>query len=144
MSDFEEKLEGILNNPQAMEQIMSLAKSLGGGSAPSRSPQQTAQPPQPQPPSQQPDQIQATAAPASGGLLDGLGQLDPRLLSTAARLISQYNNDDDGRTALLQALRPFVKEQRYAKLDKAIQIARLSRMIRMGLELFRSREDGNV
>lgn len=146
MSDFEEKLEGILNNPQAMEQIMSLAKSLGGGSASSSGSQQTVQPSQPQPQPQQPDQaqVQAPAAPASGGLLDGLGQLDPRLLSAAAKLMSQYNSGDDSRTALLQALRPFVKEQRYAKLDKAIQIARLSRMIRMSLELFRSREDGNV
>lgn len=137
MSDFEEKLQGILGNPQAMEQIMSLAKSLGGSSAASDINQQT------QPPSQ--SSVQAPAGPPSGGgLPDGFGQLDPKLLSTAAKLMSQYNSSDDSRTALLQALRPFVKEQRYAKLDKAIQIARLSRMIRMGLELFRSREDGNV
>ena len=31
MAEWEEKLEGILSNPQAMEQIMSLAKSLEGG-----------------------------------------------------------------------------------------------------------------
>ena len=52
---------------------------------------------------------------------------------------------DDQRVALLTALRPFVKEERYAKLDKAIQIAKLSRLIRGGLDLFRTRkEDGHV
>ena len=47
--------------------------------------------------------------------------------------------------ALLNALRPFVREERYAKLDKAIQIARLSRLIRSALDLFRAaKEDGHV
>jgi len=49
--------------------------------------------------------------------------------------MSEYNSDDGGRTALLQALRPFVKERRYAKLDRAIQIAKLSRLIRVALEV---------
>ena len=38
MSDLEEKLEGILSNPKAMEQIMSLAQSLGKSSAQSHPP----------------------------------------------------------------------------------------------------------
>ena len=33
MSELEEKLEGILGNPQAMAQIMSLAQSLNSGGA---------------------------------------------------------------------------------------------------------------
>ena len=50
-----------------------------------------------------------------------------------------------GVPALLAALRPYVREERYAKLDKAIQIAKLSRLIRSGLDLFRARkEDGHV
>ncbi len=148
MSELEEKLEGILGNPQAMAQIMSLAQSLnlGGGqpSAASESqpqpsgdePAPTAQAPEPPPP-----------GPSDGGLgnlLGGLGSLDPKMLSAAASLLGQFNSgDDDRRTALLTALRPFVKEQRYARLDKAIQIAKLSRLIRSGLDLFRAqREEG--
>ena len=80
-------------------------------------------------------------APPAG---DGLGQLDPKLLSGIVSLLGQYNSNDDQRVALLNALRPFVKERRYAKMDKAIQIAKLSRMIRMALEMFRAKEDGNV
>ena len=79
-------------------------------------------------------------------MLGALGNLDAGTLSAAASLIGQFSNDgDDKRTALLTALRPFVKEERYAKLDKAIQIAKLSRLIRSGLDLFRARkEDGHV
>lgn len=134
MAEWEEKLEGILSNPQAMEQIMALAKSLEGGTAP-----QTDASPTP-----------AAPVPSSSPALDlsqlisGVGQLDPKLLSMAAKLMGQMGKQDDRRTALLQALRPFVKPERYAKLDKAIQIAKLSVLIRSGLELFRSKEDSHV
>lgn len=128
MGDFEEKLERILGNPQAMEQIMALAHSLGDAGS-STSSSAGAPAPEPEKPS---------------SLLSELGGIDPRLLSTAAQLFSQYKSNDDDRVALLNALRPFIKEQRYAKLDKAIQIARLSRLIRMALELFRTKEDHHV
>lgn len=159
MSELEEKLESVLGNPQAMAQIMALAQSLnGGGSPPAAGAGETSQ-------AQEQSQAQAQspapppAPPASGGsgdglgsLLGGLGSLDPKLLSAAAGLIGQFNSGaDDQRVALLTALRPFVKEERYAKLDKAIQIAKLSRLIRSGLELFRAQressrreEDGHV
>lgn len=128
MAEWEEKLEGILSNPQAMEQIMSLAKSLEGGEN-SASPSASAPAPAPS---------------DLSGLLGSVGQLDPKMLSTAAKLFSQMGRQDDRRTALLQALRPFVKPERYAKLDKAIQIAKLSVLIRSGLELFRAKEDDHV
>lgn len=133
MAEWEEKLEGILSNPQAMEQIMALAKSLEGGTT-SDSPQPSSAP--------------APATPSTpsdlSGLLGSVGQLDPKILSTAAKLFTQMGRQDDRRTALLQALRPFVKPERYAKLDKAIQIAKLSVLIRSGIELFRAKEDDHV
>ena len=154
MSELEEKLEGILGNPQAMAQLMSLAQSLNlGGSGQSSGdgaqPQAQEQPSESAPAASPPP----PAAPKlpEGGLDGLLGGLDPKMLSAAAGLIGQFNSgNDDQRVALLIALRPFVKEQRYAKLDKAIQIAKLSRLIRSGLELFRAQkeashgEDGHV
>lgn len=154
MGELEEKLEGILGNPQAMAQIMSLAQSLNLGGA-GQSADAGAQTPGP-PPGEEPAAQAAPPPPTApaggaenglGGLLSGLGSLDPKLLSAAAGLIGQFNSGaDDQRVALLTALRPFVKEQRYAKLDKAIQIAKLSRLIRSGLELFRAQreEDSHV
>lgn len=134
MAEWEEKLEGILSNPQAMEQIMALAKSLEGGD-----PQQKTASDTPAAPTSPP-----SPAPDLSGLLGGVGKLDPKLLSVAAKFMGQMGKQDDRRTALLQALRPFVKPERYAKLDKAIQIAKLSVLIRSGLELFRSKEDSHV
>ncbi len=75
MSDFEEKLNAILSNPESMGQIMNLAQSLnlGGGGEPSGD---GTPPPQPSP----------DAAPSGGGIPDGLsglgsllGQIDPKL-----------------------------------------------------------------
>ena len=156
MGELEEKLEGILGNPQAMAQIMSLAQSLNlGGGGPSAG-AGAQSPPDSPPPAGEPAGQAAPPPPAApaggaenglGGLLGGLGSLDPKLLSAAAGLIGQFNSGaDDQRVALLTALRPFVKEQRYAKLDKAIQIAKLSRLIRSGLDLLRAQreEDGHV
>lgn len=148
MSDLEEKLEGILNNPAAMAQIMSLAQSLGKSSAQSQPQPPASDAPSPSPASGAPPQPERAPSPggetSDGGLLGTLGQLDPRLISGAVRLMGEYHNGDDSRAALLGALRPFVKEKRYAKLDKAIQIAKLSRLIRMALELLRPREDPHV
>ena len=151
MSELEEKLESVLGNPQAMAQIMSLAQSLnlgGSGQSTGTQAQEQEQTPGPAPSSPSPP---ASPSPAPAGSGDGglgglLGSLDPKILSAAAGLIGQFNSgSDDQRVALLNALRPFVKERRYAKLDKAIQIAKLSRLIRSGLDLFRARkEDGHV
>ena len=150
MSELEEQLENILGNPQAMAQIMALAQSLnqsgpeasagdGEQAQPSGQSAAGAQPPAPAAPARPP----ASAGALEGGLGSLLGGLDPNMLSAAAGLLGQMGGgDDDRRVALLTALRPFVKEQRYARLDKAIQIARLSRLIRSGLDLFRAKKDG--
>lgn len=155
MSELEEKLENILGNPQAMAQIMSLAQSLNlGGSgqaapaqAPSQDPPQSNEAPlqngdAPQTPASSPPPAPAPASGGLEGMLGALGGLDMNILSAAAGLIGQFTGgDDDKRAALLTALRPFVREERYAKLDKAIQIAKLSRLIRSGLDLFRARKE---
>ena len=151
MSELEEKLENILGNPQAMAQIMALAQSLNqGGSAAnngdgaqSQSQEPDAAGPASPFPAAAPPQPAAPAGTPAVGLGNLLGGLDPNMLSAAAGLLGQFNGgDDDRRVALLTALRPFVREQRYARLDKAIQIARLSRLIRSGLDLFRAKKDG--
>ena len=53
---------------------------------------------------------------------------------------------DDGRTAaLLAALCPFLREEKRARLDRALQIARMTRLIRAALGAAGGRgEDGRV
>lgn len=130
MSELEEKLGAILSNQDAMGQIMALAKSLGGGSG---------EAPPPAAPSAEPSGGPPPAPPSSAG------GIDPRLLSMAAKLAGAYSEaGDDRRVALLNSLRPFVKEERHAKLDKAVQIARLTRVVRIALDSFRTKEEPHV
>lgn len=126
LSELEEKLGAILSNQDAMSQIMALAQSLGGASQGGGAAAQPAAPAQ-----EAPAEIAAQPSPPGG--------LDPRLISMAMRLASEYNSNDDERAALLNALRPFVRPKRYAKLDKAIQISKLTRVIRIALDSFRNK-----
>jgi hypothetical protein len=151
VSELEEKLNSILGDPQTMSQIMSLAQSLGGAANSAPQPEKPNEPP--------PAESGGTTAAstpdlsallgslmggASGGSSSGSGGLDPRMLTMATKVLSEYQSGDDSRAALLQALRPFVKEKRYAKLDKAIQIAKLSRMIRVALDTFKGGGEDHV
>ena len=49
------------------------------------------------------------------------------------RLWREYQGEDPRAAALLQALRPFLREQRRSRLDRAVQLARLSHVIRVAL-----------
>lgn len=124
MGELEEKLGAILGNPQAMSQIMALAQSLGGNTPEDKPPAQ----PSPPPPSGAPSSQLLSA------LFSEAGEPDPRLFRLAAKVMQEYRSNDSDRTALLLALRPFVKEKRYAKLDRAVHLAKLSRLIRAALE----------
>ena len=75
--------------------------------------------------------------PPTSNPLAALGDLGPRVLQAGMRLLSELGSTDDRKTALLTALRPFVKEERFAKVDRAIQVAKLSRVIRVAFQLFK-------
>lgn len=128
MSELEDKLNSILSNPDAMGQIMNLAQSLGVGkkdTSPSPPPIQDAMP-----------------SPTGTDPFSALGSLDPRIFDMATKLLAAYQSNDDDRAALLTALRPFVRAERYAKLDQAIRISKLTRVIRIALDSFRNKDGG--
>lgn len=126
MAEFDEKLNSILSNPDAMFQIMQLAQSLGGGGGGSQEgesqPRQAAPPPQQQP-------AWAPPPPAGGGgdLLSSLtGGLDPKLLSRLLPLIQELGGQRDSNARnLLYALRPYLRSDRQEKIERALQLARL-------------------
>ena len=132
MSEFEDKLQSILGNPEAMSQIMSIAQSITGNSN-SGGDAAEEEPAPPLPENQ-----------AAGDPLSMLGNLVPRLVQMGMRLLSEYNSTDDRKVALLTALQPFVREERYAKVDKAIQIAKLAHVIRVALDVFRKGDGDHV
>jgi len=73
-----------------------------------------------------------------------LGNVDPKMMQLGMRLLQEYNRTDDRNAALLAALRPFVKEARFAKVDRAIQIARLSRVIRVLFDTVKEKGEGGL
>ena len=105
MGEFEEKLNAILSNPDALAQVANLAQSLnlGGGSENGDG-----------------AAAEGGAEPDLGGLSglgDLLGQIDPGLLTG--------NGGSDERLQLLYALRPFLKPERRDKVERAVKTARL-------------------
>ena len=123
MAELEEKLNAILSDPQAMGQILSAAKALSGA---------------------QDEEGASFSAddPSNDEAVDplsALNQLDPRLIQTGMRLLSEYTAGDDRKTALLEALKPFLRQERQAKVDQAVRIARLARVIRTAFRIFQER-----
>lgn len=101
MDDMEDKLGAILGNPQLMQQIMSMAQSLG----------QSAPEPPPPPPKQEP----APTVP----------DIDPAMIGKFMNLAGKTNIDNNQK-ALLRALQPYLTQQRLQKLEKAMRAAQLA------------------
>ncbi len=100
MAEMEEKLQSVLNNPQLMQQIMSMAQSMG-----------QSQNPKPEPEAPGPK----------------LPDFDPALLQKLSGLAGQSNIDRD-QQALLKALHPYLPRNRVHKLEKAMRAAKMARM----------------
>lgn len=120
--DLTSRIGEILGDPAGMEKIRNLAAMLGsteqGGSgktAPERqnTPQQGAQP-------------QRQSQPKSGS-----PPLDPALMGSMMKLAPLLSGmrQDDNSTRLLRALRPFLGETRRKKLDEAVRLMQLLRVI---------------
>ena len=117
MAEFDDKLNSILSNPDAMAQIMQLAQSLGGD---------TSSPPSPSP-SPPPASSNQPSGDNGASLLSSLaGGIDPAMLTKLLPLVRELGGKQDSNArALLYALRPYLKEDRQEKVERALQLARL-------------------
>ncbi len=112
MDDLASKIGELLNNPGSMEQIKSLAGLLGGASAGS-------QPAAPVPAAPQPEQV-FSPPPMDGEMMQTIMKVAP--------MLSTFRQEDDS-TRLLRALRPMLGPERQKKLDEAIKLIQLMRML---------------
>ena len=133
MAEFEDKLNAILSNQEAMSQIMSLAHSLTGGGGSLHNSGETEQSVSQEQSGEEQERDAPQSAATQPDLSALLGQLDPGMLQMGMRLVREYQGSDDRNAALLAALRPFLKEDRRAKLDRALELARVTRLIRVAL-----------
>lgn len=99
MSELDEKLNSLLNNPQLMQQIMAMAQSLG-----------TQQ--------QEPQPRQEPESPA-------LPAIDPGILQKIAGM-AQSTGVDRNQRALLSALGPYLSRERVGKLERAMRAAKMA------------------
>lgn len=150
IADLQEQLQAILGDPEAMGQITAIARALTG-SAPSPVDQSSPAPPPDardvefvpvEPPTDSQPEPQIQQSPDLSGLLSALGggnapDIDPKLVSIALRVFSEYSSQDDEKTALLSALKPFLRAERLEKMEKAEKISRLSRVVRVAIQLLK-------
>ena len=104
MEDMESKLNAMLNDPAAMQRIIQMAQQLSGGAA---------QPHTPPPPPQNP-----VPPPQDSGF-------DPMLLARFLPLLQELRQSNSQTTQLLYALRPFLKEEKQPKVERAAKLAHL-------------------
>ncbi len=113
MSELDEKLNALLSDPGSMAQIMQLAQQLSGSMG-----GDTAQP------------AAASAAASSPPPPPApLGGIDPQTIARYLPLLQELTRDTSQTTQLLYALRPFLKD---GKQDKVERAARLARLITIG------------
>jgi len=106
VENMEEKLGAILNNPQMMQQIMSLAQSLGNTAPAEQNQQQESSQEKKQP--QSPD-------------------LDLSILQKISGLAGQSGIDKEQKM-LLQALSPYLSRDRVTKLENAMRAAKMAKL----------------
>ena len=123
MSEWEDKLNTLISDPDAMAQVMQMAQSLsqqmgasGGAASSSGGPTAAADVPPPQ------------------ELSSLLGGIDPALIQRLLPLLSQMNRAESSETtAFLLALRPFLKPERRDKVERAAQLARVIHLAKLFL-----------
>lgn len=97
MSEMEDKLNSLLNNPQLMQQIMTMAQSMNTKSS-------------------------ATEAPTTH---DPAPELDINLIRQISGM-AQKGTIDRNQQSLLKALGPYLSPVRISKLEKAMRAAKMA------------------
>lgn len=98
MAELEDMINSVLSDPEQMEKIAGLAKSLMGGDA-------------------SPEQAQASPMP-----------FDPKMLKRLQNLMGSAETKPGSSEALLRAMQPYLSEKRRAKMDKALTLARMAKL----------------
>lgn len=113
MDELTEKITQILNDPDGMDMVKSLAGSLLGGQ---NAPQAGEEKPT----------GGALSLPDSGGL-----SLDPKQLGMIMKVMNSLksNDADDDRIRLLTALRPHLSPERQKKTDTAVKMLKLLKLL---------------
>ena len=111
MAEFDEKLNQILSNPDAMAQIARLAQSLNADAPPDNA--------------SSPAPSDTASSPAPDGNMPP--NADAGTVAQFLPLLQELGGDSDARR-LLYALRPYLRPQKQEKVERALRFARLFRV----------------
>ncbi len=100
MEGLEEQLQKIMNDPDSMAQILSLAQSFGLQPPEAASSAPSAPPPPP----------------------------DDGFVKAIFGMMQQAQQSDGRQEALLHALKPYLRPERQGNIDRALQIAKISHL----------------
>lgn len=104
MSELEDKISGILNNPLEMEKIAQLASQfLGGGKADDDG-------------GEKPKESSFDSP-----------MLDGQMLSRISSLMSSAGGEND-KASLLRAMTPYLRDSRREKMEKAMRFAKMAKI----------------
>ena len=106
MSEFDDKLARILNDPQAMREITQMAAAFRASSSSSG------------------DGAEAEREDEAGAP----SGVDPDKLSRIMRIAGQLGGDEGG-SSLLYAIKPYLNPRRQAKFGDALSVMRIARLI---------------
>ena len=111
MAELENIIESFMSSPENMSKIMDVVKMFGvEGEGQEKKEEEPSR--------------EVLSIP-NGGIPSGV---DPQMLTMIMGLLKDYNEGDDRRVKLLNALRPYLKEGDGEHVDKAIHIVKLARV----------------
>lgn len=120
MEDFEQKIGQILSDPNALTSIMSMAKGLGflpeHESVPARTSEEERAPAVAPLTTPAREKIENQSLPAASPPLSLL------------EIMGEASKMDGKHAALFNALKPFIKPERRAKIEKAVRAAQISQV----------------
>ncbi|MBQ4381664.1 MAG: hypothetical protein II794_02870 [Oscillospiraceae bacterium] len=92
----EEAISSVLSNPEEMEKLMAMAKTIGGSLG------------------------AGEPAPEAGS------GPDPKIMGLVGRIMGSCGTKNSDKRRLVEALKPFLKPERWQALDRAARIAGLA------------------
>lgn len=116
MGEFDDKLNSILSSPEAMSKIMDLAKSFSGSGGETSS--------------------NSSSSKSSQKSAPDFGGIDPKILGIISRIMSSSPGANDDKSQLLNCMKPYLREDRREKIDKAIQIAKMAHIAKTAFSEF--------
>lgn len=124
MAELDEKLSALLSDPGSMAQVMQLAQQLAsnfGGAAEEKKAESYA------------EEKTKSVERETPDISKLLGTLDPGMMMKYLPLLQEMGKTNNQTMNLLYALRPFLKEDKRDKIERA---ARLARLIHIGKKFF--------